>query len=121
MTARSSAVPARRKTVARFRMTCRACSTTPPGTKAPVAGSTGSWPVTNRNSPARTAWLYAAVGGGGGPGADAPAPVEPPREQEPQRDEEPAEPARRPAVGLAVAPARHEIFRQRPEVGQGLE
>src|SRR5438874_2371640 len=117
MTAWSSAVPARRRTVARFRMTCRACSTTPPGTKAPVAGSTGSWPVTNRNSPARTAWLYAAVGGGGG----APAPVEPPREQEPQRDEEPAEPARRPAVGLAVAPARHEIFRQRPEVGQGLE
>src|SRR2546425_3957811 len=47
-------------------MICRACSAAPPGTRAPVPGSTPSCPVTKRKSPARTAWLYAAVGGGGG-------------------------------------------------------
>src|SRR5258708_25294052 len=47
-------------------MTWRHWATVPPGTSAPVFGSTPSCPVTNSQSPTRTAWLYAAVGGGGG-------------------------------------------------------
>src|SRR4051794_21925266 len=39
----------------------------PPSTRrSPVSGTEPSWPVTKRKSPVRTAWLYGALGGGGG-------------------------------------------------------
>src|ERR1700730_13589463 len=66
ITARARVVPAPASTAWRLRITWWVCATVPPATSVLVRGSTPSWPVTNRYSPARTAWLYAAVGGGGG-------------------------------------------------------
>src|SRR5690606_38013222 len=56
--------PAAARTAPRFCSTWVVCAAVSWPTMAPVAGSTGIWPETNRKSPCRMAWLYGPMAAG---------------------------------------------------------